>query len=160
MWSVHIHSNCRGNVAYQARARDASRSMMTVWISLHVDGRGLAAVYEDVEDETKRWRGMGQPGASEDSRQQAPGRAEQNRKKHTSFVNGLLGHKEHATPTFPIHWQESTMYGYPMQGYGFRSGPPTSYQMPSGPVGPPQYQGYVQTNPQGGVMNGSTSRIH
>lgn len=52
------------------------------------------------------------------------------------------------------------MYGYPMQGYGFRSGPPTSYQMPSGPVGPPQYQGYVQTNPQGGVMNGSTLRIH
>ena len=31
--------------------------MMTVWILLHVDGRGLAAVYEDVEDETKRWRG-------------------------------------------------------------------------------------------------------
>lgn len=79
---------------------------------------------------------------------------------HTSFVNGLLGHTEHAIPTFPTHWQESTMYGYPMQGYGFRSGPPTSYQMPSGPVGPPQYQGYVQTNPQGGVMNGSTSRIH
>ena len=48
MWSVHIHSNCRGNVAYQARARDASRSMMTVWILLHVDGRGLASV--------KMWR--------------------------------------------------------------------------------------------------------
>lgn len=136
-------------------------------VTIHDDGvdklaRGWTrpCVCEDVEDETKRWRGMGQPGASEDSRQQAPGRAEQNRKKHTSFVNGLLGHKEHATPTFPTHWQESTMYGYPMQGYGFRSGPPTSYQMPSGPVGPPQYQGYVQTNPQGGVMNGSTSRIH
>lgn len=65
MWSIHIHSNCRGNVAYQARARDASRSMMTVWISLHVDRRGLASVHEeDVEDETKRWRGIGLPDAS------------------------------------------------------------------------------------------------
>lgn len=56
--------------------------MMTVWISLHVDGRGLASVYEeDVEDETKRRRGMGLPGANED-RNQAPGRAEQNRNTH------------------------------------------------------------------------------
>lgn len=157
MWSVHIHSNCRGNVAYQARARDASRSMMTVWISLHVDGRGLASV--------KMWRTRQRGGVARASPVQArtAGRPldELNKTEtHTSFVNGLLGHKEHATPTFPTHWQESTMYGYPMQGYGFRSGPPTSYQMPSGPVGPPQYQGYVQTNPQGGVMNGSTSRIH
>ena len=103
MWSVHIHSNCRGNVAYQARARDASRSMMTVWISLHVDGRGLAAVYEDVEDETKRWRGMGQPGASEDSRQQAPGRAEQNRKKHTHhLLTGCLATRN--TPPQPSQY--------------------------------------------------------
>lgn len=55
-------------------------------------------------------------------------------------------------------------YGYAPQGYGPPQGggydmrgdmePPTSYHMMSGPVGPPQYQGQVHANPQGGVMNG------
>ena len=48
------------------------------------------------------------------------------------------------------------MYGgYMPQGYYDQRGVPTSYQAPSGPVGPPQYQGYVQTQPHGGMMNGN-----
>lgn len=49
-----------------------------------------------------------------------------------------------------------TMYGgYMPQGYYDQRGVPTSYQAPPGPVGPPQYQGYVQTQPHGGMMNGN-----
>ena len=50
--------------------------------------------------------------------------------------------------------------GYDMRGapppMGPPHGPPTSYQQPTGPIGPPAYQGGpVNFNPQGGMMNGN-----
>jgi len=39
--------------------------------------------------------------------------------------------------------------------YGGGYSMPMNYNMHPGQVGPPQYQGQVHANPQGGTMNGS-----